>query len=291
MAAEPTRLRARAVRVGMRTGHLSDVYAFLLNATWRRLLAVFAAVYVSVNALFAALYVAGGDCISGARPGSFADAFNFSVETMTTVGYGHLSPHGTWGYAVADTESFVGVVLVAMATGLVFAKFSRPTSRVMFSKVAVIGLHNGRRCLMFRLANARGNEIVEATIRVSALKFTVTAEGDRMRRFYDMQLERASSPVFILTWLVIHPIDADSPLSGMSREQLVDNDVHIAVTMTGIDGTFAQTVYARHDYPIADIRFDARFADVIETLPDGRTKIDYARFHDTTPLDEPRATR
>jgi inward rectifier potassium channel len=270
---------------GRRQGLFSDVYAFLLTTSWKRLLLGFVAVYLLENTLFALLYLAGGDCIAGARPGSFADAFFFSVQTLSTIGYGELSPNGTWANLVVGVEAFASIVTAALATGIVFAKFARPTARVLWSNVAVVAPRDGRPCLMFRLANARGTEVVSASLRVSALLSYVTAEGERMRRFYDLALERESTPLFMLTWLVIHPIDENSPLYGLSSEDLHADKVRIGVTLTGIDGSLAQTVYAQHDFAPEHIVWGARFVDVLETLPDGRVKVDYSRFHDVVQLD------
>ncbi len=278
-------LRRRVVRQGRRHRLFTDLYAFLLTTSWKRLLLGFAAVYLLENVVFALLYLARGGSIDGARPGSFTDAFFFSVQTLSTIGYGELSPHGNWGNLVVALEAFASIVTAALATGIVFAKFARPSARVLWSDVAVVGPRDGRPCLMFRLANSRGTEVVSASLRVSALLSYVTAEGERMRRFYDLKLERESTPLFILTWLVIHPIDEDSPLYGLSSEDMHADNVRIGAILTGIDGSLAQTVYAQHDFGPEHIVWGARFVDVLESLPDGRVKVDYSRFHDVEELE------
>ncbi len=279
-------LRKRIVVDGRRRGLFTDLYAFLLTTSWKRLLLGFAGVYLLENTIFALLFLAGGNSIAGARPGSFADAFFFSVQTLSTIGYGELAPRGTWGNVLVAVEAFASIVTAALATGIVFAKFARPTARVVWSDVAVVAPRDGRLCLMFRLGNARGTEVVSASLKASVLLSYVTAEGEKMRRFYDLKLERDATPLFILTWLVIHPIDENSPLYGLSSEDLHADNVRIGATLTGIDGSLAQTVFAQHDFGPEHVIWGARFVDVLETLPGGRVKVDFSRFHDVVPLDD-----
>jgi inward rectifier potassium channel len=190
-------------------------------------------------------------------------------------------------------EAFVSVFCIATLTGIVFAKFSRPHARVLFSEPILIETRDGVRTLTFRVANQRGNDVVEASIRVSVLKTQVTSEGNRMRRFHDLKLERDSSPIFLLTWQIFHPITEESPIYGMSRDEMLANDVRFVVSLTGLDGTFAQTIHARHAYWAEDVLEGYRFVDVIENLPGGVTQMDFRRFHDVHPqkLDAGRRAR
>lgn len=281
----PRDLRRRVVLAGRARGVFTDVYVFLLGASWRRLVLTFAVIYLVLNTSFAALYLALGDAIHGARPGSFWDAFFFSVQTLSTIGYGVLNPKGGLGNLLVVVEAFSEIMIVALATGLVFAKFSRPTARVVFSDLAVVGPRNGRPCLCFRVGNARGVELVEASVRLSVLLDEVTSEGEQIRRFYDLALERSSSPVFVMSWLVIHPIDEASPIYGLKPEDMSAREAHLVVTLTGIDAAFSQTVYARHDFNPEHVIWGARFVDVIEHLPDGRVKLDFSKFHDVVALE------
>jgi inward rectifier potassium channel len=169
---------------------------------------------------------------------------------------------------------------VAMASGLMFSKFARPTARVLFSSKVIVTPRNGKPCLVMRMANGRGNEIVEATLRISVLKPEVTAEGERMRRFHDLVLTRSQTPLFSLTWMVIHVIDEASPLHGETEASLREMNVRFIVTLTGIDSTFAQTVHARTSYFAEDIVWGGRFIDVTSQLPDGRLQVDYTKFND-----------
>lgn len=277
------------VRVGLERALSGDIYHYLMEAPWSRLLLLIASTYITVNTVFALLFLLGGDSIAGAQPGSFPDAFFFSVQTLSTVGYGVMSPKGVYGSALVTLEAFVGLLGMAMASGLMFSKFARPTSRVIFSKHMVITPRDGVPCLLLRVANGRGNDLVEASLRVSVLKEEKTAEGETLRRFHDLVLLRSQTPLFTLSWLAIHRIDATSPLFGETADSLARGQMRFVVTLTGIDGTFAQTIHARHMYFADDIVWGARFADVMTTLPDGRLQIDYARFHDVELLSPPSA--
>jgi inward rectifier potassium channel len=261
----------------------SDVYHFLLISSWPRLLGALVVLYGTVNAFFALAYLMIGG-IEGARPGSFADAFFFSVQTLATIGYGRMVPQSTVANALVSFEALIGLLGVAMVTGLVFAKFSRPTARVLFSHVAVIGRRDGIPSLMFRMANARGNNIVEAQLHVVLARDETTAEGEKVRRFYDLEMARRQNALFALSWTAIHPITESSPLHRVSPESLVATGFQLIVSIVGFDESFSQTVHARHAYGPDDVRWNARFADILTWTPDGRRIVDYSRFHDVVPV-------
>lgn len=273
---------SRIVRLGQKQGHGDDLYHFLLVASWARVLGLVAAVYLGLNLAFACVYTAGGDCIANAS--SFADRFFFSVQTFSTIGYGVMAPKTPFASVVVTLEAFVGLIMVAMATGLMFAKFSRPTARVLFSDKMVIAKRNGRPTLMLRMANERGNDVIEASFRVTVLKAEVTAEGEYNRRLFDLPLVRSDTPLFTVTFTAFHVIDDASPIRGETAASLCDGQVRFIVTVTGLDSTFATTIHARHVYEAHDVVFDVRFADVISNTPDGRMQIDFTKFHDVLPL-------
>jgi inward rectifier potassium channel len=166
-----------------------------------------------------------------------------------------------------------------------FARFSRPTARVLFSRVAIIGTFDGQPMLMFRAANKRGNQILEARLWVTLVQDQQTSDGQLMRRIYDLNLVRNHTPSFFLTWLALHPLDADSPLFEATLESMAAKDSLIFVNLTGIDETVTQTVHARHAYTVKDIMWNHRFVDVFSTLPDGRRVLDYTYFHDVELLE------
>jgi inward rectifier potassium channel len=272
------------VRKGTWRFHWHDLYHLLLTMSWPAFLGLMWVLYAVSNALFALAYLAGGNCIQNARPGSFQDAFFFSVQTMATIGYGGMSPATDYANWVVTVEAMVGLLGVAMVTGLAFARFSRPTARVLFSRVAVIRPYHGVPTLMFRAANLRYNQILEAQMSVTLVRNEISPEGEFMRRFYDLNLVRSRTPIFALSWTVMHVIDETSPLNGATPELLAQQEIEIVVTMTGLDETVSQTVHARHSFIASEILWNMRFVDVLSKRMDGHNSIDYSHFHDVVPM-------
>ena len=278
-----TNRRFDIARKGVANSHWwSDPYHLLLTMDWPSFIGLTVVCYVVLNALFALLYLAGGYSIKNARPGSFLDAFFFSVQTMATIGYGAMYPQNDYANVLVSIEALAGLMGVAMGTGLMFARFSRPTAKVLFSRVAVIAPHNGVPTLMLRVANERRNQILEAQIGMSLLRNEVTAEGEYMRRFYDLKLVRSQSRIFALSWTVMHQINENSPLYGETSESLAEMEADIVATLTGLDETVSQTVHARHYYMAEEILWNQRFVDIFLTKRDGRRILDFTRFHDVT---------
>jgi len=275
----------QTLTVGLRRPWLGDLYHFLLRIPWWRFLLGGLAFYVLTNMGFALLYLAQPRAIANARPGSFGDAFFFSVQTIATLGYGVMAPATLYANLIVTLETATGLMLLALATGLVFARFSIPTARILFSRVAVIGPYNGVPTLSFRLANQRGNQILEAEVHAVLLRDERTAEGVMIRRFYDLKLARYRSPVFALTFTVMHEVDRDSPFYGTTEASLSAENAELIVTASGFDETIAARVHARTSYLPREILWGRRFADVIGWTDDGRRVIDYRRFHDTAALD------
>jgi inward rectifier potassium channel len=272
------------VTIGLRAGWMSDLYHQLLTLPWTPFIFILALVYLGLNVIFGSLYSLGAGAIANARPGSFADAFFFSVETLSTIGYGQMSPATFYGNIVMTAEALSGVMLIAVTAGLMFARFSKPTARVLFSKVAVVGPFNGVPTLSLRLANQRRNDVLEARVSVTLVRDERTAEGDWMRRFYDLQLARQYSPIFAMSFTVLHAIDASSPLWNKDPSSLAAEAAELIVTVTGLDETTSQTIHARTSYLADEIRWNRRFEDVFTQTKDGRRALDYRRFHDDAPL-------
>jgi inward rectifier potassium channel len=277
--------RFQIVGIGAWYSYWRDPYHLLLTIPWPGFLALIALSYVATNALFALAYLAGGDCIANARPGSFLDAFFFSVQTLASIGYGAMYPKTTYANAVVTIEAMMGLVGIAVLTGLAFARFSRPTARVIFSQVAVIAPHNGLPTLMFRTANKRRNQILEAQLRVYLMRDEVTTEGQFIRRLNELNLLRNQTPSFTLSWTAMHPIDESSPLYGMTPESLVATKTSIVVSLSGIDETVMQVLHARQIYAAHEILWNNQFVDIFYDTSDGHRYIDYNYFHDIVPLE------
>ncbi len=274
------------VKLGVPRLHFADLYHRLLTLSWPQFFLLICLSYVLTNSLFALAYLAGGDCIANARPGSFKDAFYFSVQTMATIGYGAMYPRTEYANTIVAIEAFLGLWGVAMVTGLAFSRFSRPTARVIFSRVATIAPFNGVLTLMYRTGNQRFNQILEAQQRATLIRDEVTSEGEFMRRFYDLQLVRSQSPIFALTWTVMHAIDESSPLYQVTAKELIECQAEIVITLTGIDETVSQTIHARHSFVASEIMWNMRFVDIIFKTPDGGRGVDYTLFHDVQPIEE-----
>ena len=262
--------------------YFDDFYHQLMTSSWPLLLLEVLGAFIAVNCLFALGYlIAGG--IEHARQGSFADAFFFSVQTMATIGYGTMAPDGLTANLLACGEALTGLLTFALVTGLVFSKFSRPTARVRFTRNAVVSVRDGIPSLMFRMANVRANQIVDAHIHVVFARQEHTLEGEEVRRFYDLELTRYRNAIFDYSWTAIHPITQDSPLYGATAQSLKASDASIVVSLTGIDETFSQTVYARYYYDAEDVIWGARLSDILERKPEGEFLLDFTRYDQVLP--------
>jgi inward rectifier potassium channel len=274
--------------IGERRRPLRDFYHALLRLPWSVTIAVIAGSFLGWNALFALGFVLTGG-VANAHPGSFADAFFFSAQTMGTIGYGAMYPQSMAANILVVAEAIAGLTLTALATGLVFTKFSRSTARVAFTREAVISLVNGVPHLMFRMSNQRGNQIVDAQIRLVLSRTERTAEGTTFYRMYDLTLTRERIPSLSRSWTVFHPIGPDSPLHRCTPEQAQEQSIELGATVVGLDDVTMQTVHANHRYYDRHIVWGARHADVLSEDAAGDLILDLGKFHDvqrTTPTAE-----
>jgi inward rectifier potassium channel len=261
---------------------VSDLYFYLTTVSWPKLLLIIVGLFGFINCLFAIGYMIDGG-VANARPGSFADAFFFSVQTMATIGYGVMAPHSFVSNMMVSVEALSGLTSLAVVTGLIFARFSRPTARVRFSRVVAISPRDGVPSLMFRTVNQRSNRIVEAKVHAVFSRWETTREGESMRRFYDLHLARSRNALFSLSWTVIHPIVEDSPLFGETAASLSASRALIVVSLVGLDESFLQNVHVRYVWNADEIAWGMRFVDILQELPDGSFAIDYSRFDEVVP--------
>ncbi len=278
------RMRSHTVIVhGLPLRVWQDLYHRALTISWPVFFTSLAVLFLLLNSMFASLYELGGASIANQNPKGFAGAFFFSVETLATVGYGDMHPQTFYAHLVATLEIFIGMSGIALATGLIFARFSRPRAKIMFSRFAIVRPIDGRTTLMVRTANARQNVIVEARARLRLMRLEQSSEGYVLRKIYDLKLVRDQQPMFYLGWNLMHVIDEASPLHGQTAESLAAQDASLLITIEGSDENTSQTMQARYSWPSDDIRWQYRFVDLIRE-ENGVSHIDYTHFDDVEPL-------
>ena len=291
MKLPPPRIDTRgfsAVKVGVRRFAIDDPYYLILAMRWPTFLVVVALIFLAANLFFATLFWLQPGAVANARPHAFGDAFFFSVETLATVGYGVMTPATLYGHSVATAEIFVGMFLTALVTGAFFARFARPQARMVFSDTAVVAPYEGGHALMVRVASRRLQAIAEPTARLSFLSNEARQEG-RYRRFIDLKLVRSNLPILSLTWTIIHPIDKDSPLYGMTEERLAAEAPTLMVSITGFDEAISSVINDRRTYSRERVKFGHVFTDILRDLPGDIIELDITRIHETRPAAVPRA--
>src|ERR1700704_1461840 len=266
---------------GLRLNFWADISHRCMTASWPAFISGAALVFLAFNAIFASFYWIGNQPISNVPDRAYIDYLYFSIETLSTAGYGDMHPQTHYGHFIATVELFTGIFSMSRMTGLIFARFSRPNARLLFADHPVISSHDGKPTLMVRFANERHNIIGNATARLWLLKNVVSTEGQPLRRFYELPLVRNEHPALALSWTLYHVLNEESPLYGLNADDLEASRVSLVVVVSGYDVVAAQTVHARKSYDHPDIRFGQRYADILGTAEDGRLKIDYGRFHDT----------
>ncbi len=273
-----------AVKVGVRRFSLEDPYYLVLAMRWPTFFISVLLAFLATNLIFATLFWLDPGSVNNVRPGVFGDAFFFSVETLATVGYGVMTPNTTYGHVVATAEIFVGMFLTALVTGAFFARFARPQARLVFSENAVVTPYEGRQALMVRVASRRLQGISEARARMVYLRDEPVG-ATRFRRFSELKLARDNLPVLSLSWTLIHPIDEESPLFGMTDARILSEAPTILVSISGFDEAISSTINDRKSYRPEDIRFGHVFDNILRELPGGFIELDITRIHDTSPVE------
>ena len=261
-----------------------DTYHWLLTLTWPRFALFLLCAYLGMNALFACCYhFGGGGDIAEMRPGSYADAFFFSVETLATVGYGHMYPVTTYGHVVATAEILVGMFAAALMTGLIFVRFSRPTAHVDFSRTMVVSNFDGVPALQIRVANQRNQPMVEAEFHLMLIRTEWVAEGEFARRFYELPLQVERIILFPAALTLRHVLDERSPLHGCTPESLTKVEARFMASVVCVDTVVPAAVQSQQAYRWDDVRFGERFVEIY-TEEGARLVVDYGRLHDTEPM-------
>lgn len=257
----------------------TDFYHNLIKKPWIELLFVFVILILGINIIFAFLYLMGGHCISNIKNQSFLQYFYFSMQTFTTVGFGQMAPINNYANIIASIEATMSSLIFALLTGLFFAKFSLPTSKIMFTDNVLITRSNGEKTLIFRTANARANHIVDATVHVCALIHERNTEGVSMRKLHTLELTRNFSPIFSLSWTISHIINSNSPLYTLREQDYKDLKIDFFVTLAGTDSTLVQNIHSMKIYNHSNINFGGQFEDILHTFEDGKREIDFSKFH------------
>jgi inward rectifier potassium channel len=260
-------------------------YQQLLTVSWTGFFALVVALYLLINAVFALAYFADGSTAlmgpgADMLGGQFSQAFFFSVQTFATIGYGQIGPNGFTANALVTIEALVGLIFQALATGLLFARFSRPTASILFSHQAIVAPYGEGQSLQFRIANRRKNEIIQLEAQVLFSAMQPDGRGGLVRRYTLLPLERNKVTFFPLSWTIVHPIDQASPLAGKTPEDLVGAEAEVLVLLSGIDETFAQTVHARSSYRADEIIWNRRFRSMFVQEQGGSLSVDISRLHD-----------
>jgi inward rectifier potassium channel len=258
----------------------ANPYLMLIDTTWPRFLAFVLVAFLAINMIFAGLYLMIGiENLKGLESdmSAFANAFFFSVHTLTTVGYGNVYPQGTWANLISSVEAATGLMVFAIATGLLYGRFSRPSARIVYSKNAIIAPYQDGTSLQFRVTNARTNVLMNMEARI--LLMTVdSSDGLLKRSFVDLPLERRGVYFFALTWTIVHPIDSDSPFFGKTREDLAKQSAEILILIQGFDDTFSQVVHSRYSYRHDEFIWGAKFIPAFKVDPKGDLIVEVDRI-------------
>ena len=259
-------------------------YHYLISIPWWQFNLMVLAAYVAINAFFGLVYVGiGTDGLAGMDGHTmmerYLDAVFFSSQTFTTVGFGRIAPVGKAASTVAALESLAGLLSFALATGLIYGRFSRPVAKIIFSRNAVVAPYRNITGVMFRCANMRINQLIDVTATVTLSRLEQSSTGEKVRKFYPLELERDSVTFFHLSWTVVHPVSETSPLYGVTKEKLDESEAEFLILLKAFDDSFSQTVHARTSYKSHEVIFGHKFSPIISVGTDGVTELDLGGIH------------
>ena len=268
-------------RSGIKRISRNDFYVNTLSSSWLRLIVAIVLIYIFMNSVFASLYLMQPGSIENAKPGSFFDAFFFSVQTLATIGYGKMAPATNFSNILVTIEALMGLSGLAIATGVIFTKISQPKPRILFGNYGLFSSHyKNMNCFMFRLGNLRTSQIADPIVKAVLICDEPAQDGTIRRAFHDLKLTRSNMPMLMPSWTVKHHINEESPLFKATTESMREKNVEIIVSVIGFDETLSQTVHAHHSYIADEIKFGKNFVDIITWDQKGDAHVNYKRFHD-----------
>lgn len=282
---------SNVIKKGLPVFRPYEIYIKLITMPWGKFLVLIFISYLIANFLFASLYMAlGKNALMGASTrdfwSEFQDAFFFSSQTISTLGFARISPSGLLPSAVAAIESLIGLLIFALATGLLYGRFSRPVAKILYSEWALISPYQDISGLMFRIANLRSTELIDVEVVITYSQLEMH-EGSQIRRYYPLTLERKKVPILSMTWTVVHPIDADSPLYGKQKADFDKSSMEIMVLVKAFDDTFSQNVHSRFSYKEHELITGAKFIPVLNHTPRGTITINLAKISEYSLIDLP----
>lgn len=265
------------IRTGLPFFRLDDIYTNLITMKWRKFIPLVLAFYITINILFASIYYTiGVEHLGGVKSitsiDKFFDAFFFSAQTISTVGYGHISPQGFITSLLAAFESLMGVIVFAVITGLLYGRFSAPKAKILYSDNAIIAPYKDGRALMFRIANKKKNQLIEVEMEV-VIGMNVSENDVIIRRFFGLKLEAKKVSFFPLSWTLVHHINEESPIYNFTQKDLEEADAEIMTLFKGFDDTYSQTVHSRKSYMYDEILWGKKFVSIIGQNEEGRTTL------------------
>jgi inward rectifier potassium channel len=263
-----------------------NIFNRLMVCSWGQFFLLVISFYLLLNFIFAGIYeVVGIENLQGAdltSPESrFMDAFFFSSQTLTTVGYGRIAPIGFGASAVAAIESLLGLLIFALATSLLYGRFSRPVAHILYSDKAIIAPYLDVTAFMFRIVNERANQLIDLQVEVAMSILEKQPNGKDIRRYYALKLERNRVNFFPTNWTIVHPITQESPMFGMSKEELLSHDAEFLILIRATEDTFNQTVHSRLSYHAREVVFGAKFTSmVLDGDTSGMSNLDLTKLSD-----------
>ncbi|OOQ61993.1 ion channel [Mucilaginibacter pedocola] len=276
-------------RKGLSFFNTADNYHTLITMSWAKFWVVVLSGYLVANLFFATVYVLiGMDSLDGATGTNtfqhFLDAFFFSAQTISTVGYGHISPRGIVANSVAAIESMIGLLAFALATGLLYGRFSKPSAKIVYSHNMLVSPYKeDGKGLMFRISNLRRNVLIDLDVEV-VFSYNEIVDGKAIRRFFPLELERSKVSILTLNWTIVHPLDGNSPLADITPDELERTQASFSVLMKAFDDTFSQTVHSRTSYTYTDMVWDAKFVPMFERDEEGRIVLDMSKINEFLPV-------